>query len=29
LFEELAVTHVVAQGSRGARLTLVLTDSGL
>jgi protocatechuate 3,4-dioxygenase beta subunit len=29
LFDELAVTHVVAQGSRGARLTLVLTDSGL
>jgi protocatechuate 3,4-dioxygenase beta subunit len=29
LFEELAVTHFVAQGSRGARLTLVLTDSEL
>jgi protocatechuate 3,4-dioxygenase beta subunit len=29
LFEELAVTHFVAQGSRGARLTLVLTDSQL
>ena len=29
LFEELAVTHFVTQGSRGARLTLVLTDSEL
>ena len=29
LFEELAMTHFVAQGSRGARLTLVLTGSEL
>jgi protocatechuate 3,4-dioxygenase beta subunit len=29
LFEEVAVTHFVAQGSRRARLTLVLTDSQL
>jgi protocatechuate 3,4-dioxygenase beta subunit len=29
LFEELTVTHFVAQGSRRARLTLVLTDSEL
>jgi protocatechuate 3,4-dioxygenase beta subunit len=29
LFEELAVTHFVAQGSHRARLTLVLTDSQL
>ena len=29
LFEELAVTHFVTQGSRRARLTLVLTDSEL
>jgi protocatechuate 3,4-dioxygenase beta subunit len=27
LFEEVAVTHVVAPGSHRARLTLVLTDS--
>ena len=29
LFEEVAVTHFVAQGSHRARLTLVLTDSAL
>jgi protocatechuate 3,4-dioxygenase beta subunit len=29
LFEDLAVTHFVAQGSHRARLTLVLTDSQL
>jgi hypothetical protein len=29
LFEELAVTHFVTQGSHRARLTLVLTDSEL
>ncbi len=29
LFEEVAVTHVVAQGSRRARLTLVLTGAEL